>query len=516
MPHCPRIPHVSRRFSRLAIAALALLGCPPGETRAADARPNVLLICADDHAAYVTGCYGNTIVRTPRIDGLAAEGTRFTRAYCNSPVCTASRQSFLTGRYPRTIGVTELKTPLPAEELTLADILGAAGYETAAIGKMHFNSNLQHGFDVRLDAPDHRRWLAQQPNAGLPAGVEVLPRWRPFRDAARIWLNADALPYGATDAQMDATYFATQAAEFLAAQRDEPFFLMVSFTQPHSPFRFPVEFRGRHSPDEFTTPEVSTIDDPQIPAIFRELTDHDKRGIAAAYYTAVEFLDHNVGRVLDALDAAGHRDDTLVIYFSDHGYLLGHHGRFEKHCSFEEAVRVPLVVRHPGEVPAGQANDAMLELIDLAPTVLDACDVESPPTNQGRSFLPAVTHSAASHRQQVIVEYAPHDEIMIRDDRWKLVYWRGAREREDGYLPASPLTGPTFRLYDLESDPQESVDLSEDPQHSETVARLKDALIAHLLKTTRQPELIPQDASPDELLAFCVQPRDVQPPQGEE
>src|SRR5947199_10605872 len=120
-------------------------------------RPNVLWICADDHAAYVCGAYGNKLVKTPNIDRIAREGIRFDRAYCNSPVCTASRQSFFTGRYPRTLGVTRLQTPLPDGEQTLARLLRAAGYDTAAIGKMHFNSDLKHGFDVRIDRPEHAR-----------------------------------------------------------------------------------------------------------------------------------------------------------------------------------------------------------------------------------------------------------------------------------------------------------------------------------------------------------------------
>lgn len=125
--------------------------------QAADStRPNVLWIIADDHAAYVTGTYGNRIVRTPNLDRLASSGMRFDRAYCNAPVCTASRQSLLTGRYPRTIGVTLLGTPLPEAETTLAEMLKPAGYHTAAIGKMHFNSRLKHGFDLRIDQPDYR------------------------------------------------------------------------------------------------------------------------------------------------------------------------------------------------------------------------------------------------------------------------------------------------------------------------------------------------------------------------
>ncbi len=156
-------------------AACLALGCIPLAPVAARAdeprRPNVLWIVADDHAPYVCGAYGNKIVRTPNLDRLAAEGMRFDRAYCNSPVCTASRQSFLTGRYPRTVGVTQLQTPLPESETTLAELLHDAGYDTASIGKMHFNSDLKHGFDLRVDRPEHTRWLRDRPKQPLPDGV---------------------------------------------------------------------------------------------------------------------------------------------------------------------------------------------------------------------------------------------------------------------------------------------------------------------------------------------------------
>src|SRR5207253_110961 len=132
------------------------------------------------------------------------------------------------------------------------------------------------------------------------------------------------------------TFFAGRAAQYLAERRDRPFFLMVSFYEPHSPFHFPVEYRGRHKPDEYPVPKAGPEDDWQIPAIFRDLTDREKQGIAAAYHTSVEFLDRNVGRVLAALRELGLEEDTLVIFIGDHGYFLGHHGRFEKHCLFLE------------------------------------------------------------------------------------------------------------------------------------------------------------------------------------
>jgi choline-sulfatase len=169
----------------------------------------------------------------------------------------------------------------------------------------------------------------------------VQPPWKPFKDPARIWLNADCRPIGNVAGQMAGTYFARQAAEFIEREHKKPYFLMVSFYEPHSPFQFPLEYRGKYDPQAFEVPAVGPEDAEQIPAVFRDLSDAEKRGIAAAYYTSVEFMDHNVGLVLDALERSGEAERTIVVYLGDHGYLLGQHGRFEKHCSYEEAIRVP-------------------------------------------------------------------------------------------------------------------------------------------------------------------------------
>src|SRR6516162_180002 len=160
---------------------------------------------------------------------------------------------------------------------------------------------------------------------------------------------------------MAATFFTDHAARYLLAKRDRPFFLMVSFYEPHSPFHFPVECRGRHKPGDFRAPKVGPEDEAQIPAVFRGLTEREKQGIIAAYHTSVEFLDHNVGLVLAALAKSGQADNTIVIYTGDHGYMLGHHGRFEKHCCYEPAVRAPLLVRWPGRVQPKQATQALVE-----------------------------------------------------------------------------------------------------------------------------------------------------------
>jgi arylsulfatase A-like enzyme len=472
---------------------------------------NVVVICADDHAAYVSGAYGNSIVRTPNIDRLADGGICFERAYCNSPVCTASRQSFLTGRYPRSIGVTQLRTPLPEAEVTLADVLRAAGYDTAAVGKMHFNSNLKHGFDARVDMPDHQRWLKEHPAEEPPSGVAVQPAWRPFRDPASIWLNSECRPIGLSDDRMDGTYFAHRAAEYLQAARAKPFYLVISFYEPHSPFRFPLEYRGRHRPDEFQVPPVGPQDDNQIPAAFRNLTDHQKQGITAAYYTSVEFLDKNVGIVLEALQRSGRLDDTLVIYLGDHGYMLGQHGRFEKHTSFEEAVRVPLVMRLPGRIAARSRSRAFVELVDLVPTVCQLCGCEVPAKVQGLSLAGILSGATPTHRDHVIIEYAPNEEVMVRDDDWKLIYRRGVQRRTDGYDTERPLVPREFCLYDLRHDPAEMKNVAADAGNAATLKRLTSSLVEHLVRTAREPDQVPDSSDPVAVLNYCVQSRDVLP-----
>jgi choline-sulfatase len=502
------------------LAALAALLPSPAIAQDAPRKPNVLFIIADDLAAHAVGAYGNQLVRTPNLDKLAAAGVRFDQAFCNSPVCTASRQSFLTGRYPRTVGVTQLRTALPASETTLATLLAKAGYRTAAIGKMHFNSDLKHGFEHRLDLPDYRQWLKQKGPTPLPKDVEFLPQWRPFKDPARVWLNSGCLPYPAVDADMAGTYFANEAVKYLQQHRGEPFFLMVSFTEPHSPFHFPAEFRGRHKPESIPVPKIGPEDAWHIPAVFRDVTPRETQGITAAYYTSVEFLDRNIGIVLAALEKLGLDRNTLIIFIGDHGYLLGHHGRFEKHCLFLEAIRAPLLIRvppppqqpMPPPAPKRRNTGALVEFIDIAPTILSFCGQDVPKTIQGKSLLPLLKGATDRHRDAVFVEYSENEEAAIRTERWHLIYGTGKRARQDGYATGKPLPGRTVLLYDNVNDPGQMTNLARRPESAKVVEELTARLAEHLRRTARQPELLPRTDDVHELLEFCLQPRDVPTP----
>lgn len=466
-------------------------------------QPNIVWICADDFTPDACGAYGSTKGATPRLDQLAAEGLLFDRAFCNCPLSTPARQAFWTGRYPRSIGVTLSPMPLPEEEVTLPELLHDSGYHTAAFGKTHFYCPRSRGLDLHLDFLDYQQLGGPEP---IPPDIPALGPWMPFYDPADVWLNSRCLPYAARDQDMFGTYLATHASQWLQEQSREPFFLYVSFHETHSPFRFPIEYRDRYKPDQFEVPEVTLADRLALPQVFQSLTPEQKKGILAAYHTCSSFMDKNVGLVLDALDQSGHRDDTIVIFTSDHGYLLGQHGRFEKHCCFDPGIRVALMLRYPTLIASGQKCSAFVELIDLLPTLLEQCGIPVPENIQGRSLSGLLNGNSSSHRDAILVEYADNAEAAIRTERWKLIYSAGNRHRGDGYARSHSLPGPRTMLFDLIDDPEEQQDLSGEPEHQELIEELLQRLVHHLQATAREPLAIPDGGSTEELLAALLLP----------
>ncbi len=487
--------------------SLARLRAPRLEGRARG--PNILILVGDDHAGGTLGIDGDPRRATPRLDALAGRGVRFDRAYCNAPVCTASRQSFITGRLPHAVGVTRLLTPLPADAVTLGDWLGDLGYDTAAIGKMHFNGPSKHGFAHRLDSNDWSEWL----DRNLPKGSDHRRRWRPFLDPAAIWLNAEVHPFGLPMAEMESSWQVARVTEFLESHKDQsrsnPFAMVVGFYEPHSPFKFPGEWRVRFQPDQFAAPPVSEADRIEQPKVFAPLKPDEVKGIQASYYTSLSFLDHQVGRVLDALKASGLADDTIVVYLGDNGYMLGQHGRFEKHCFYESAVRVPLIIRWPGHLPEGRRVTDLVELVDLLPTLLDLVGLPRLPDLHGKSLKPlALGEPGAKGHDVVVSEYLENEEAMARSTRYKLVVGTGARRRLDGYETINPLPGPYERLYDLETDPSETNNLRSRPELTPIVDDLRKKLLDRLTTTRDARSAVPPGLSDSEALRWCLVPRD--------
>jgi choline-sulfatase len=490
---------------------LAGAGAAAPRSAHAGPKPNFLFLIADDHAAYEMGCDGDALADTPNLDRLAGEGMRFARAYCNSPVCTPSRQSFLTGRLPHATGVTRLPTELREETPTLSKQLKQAGYSTGVIGKMHLHRSGPPGFfgfdHVVTEYELGRRWREEVRPMPVPVGIRTKPDWRPFKDHARVWLNSEKLPYPRLDADMRSTFQTRLVEQFLEQKQNTPFALWVSFTEPHSPYDFPIEDRDGVNAAKFTPPRVGPRDAGQIPLIFRDLSEEEKRGITAACYTSVRYLDRNVGRVLSALRRLRLEENTLVVYLGDNGYQLGHHGRFEKHCGYEQSLRVPLMVRWPGKVRRGVTHD-LVELVDVSATVTDMLGVAPLPRSDARSLRPYLEGRASSRkRDHIFSEYLENEEAYIRTGRWKFIHCSGKRERGDGYKTDNPKPGRYTRLFDLLEDPGEFRDLS--AQRRDVVARLGRLMLERFRQTHPDAASEPLRAPQEELLDWYVRPRDL-------
>jgi arylsulfatase A-like enzyme len=516
-------PSVRLRRAWFIIASLILvwLSAPAissaEQTSHLPTSPNLLLIVADDHAAWTLGIDGDPRRATPNLDALARQGALFQRAYCNSPLCTPSRQSLITGKLPHAIGVTQLATRLSDDILTLGDWFHDLDFATAAIGKLHFNGPSAHGFGVRIDTPDWERSLREH----QPRGGDRRRPWWPLLDPAREWLNADARPMGLPAESTQSTFFVDRAIAFLKEKRNRPFAMIVSFYEPHSPFHFPEGWSGRFRPNQFDAFTVSEQDRRQQPEIFTPLSDADVKGIQAAYFTSLSFVDSRIGRLIEALDQSRLSDKTLVVYVGDNGYMLGQHGRFEKHCFFEPAVRIPMIMRWPGHVESGRRVMELVEMVDVMPTVLHLMHLPVPPDLQGVDLEPLLKKKpGATGHDVVFSEYLENEEAMVRSARYKLIVCTGRRQREDGYKTAEPwrTPGPYMRFYDLVNDPDETTDLSEDAGRSS----IKDELLLRMyerMATTRDGlEPIPSGLSRLEAIHWCLVPRDRReiPPQVKE
>jgi choline-sulfatase len=412
---------------------------------------------------------------------------------------------------PHSTGVTVLATPLALDKPTLAKQFKKAGYQTAVFGKMHFNRPAEpglHGFDIAMTEDEiTKAWKADVQPRAVSDGVRTKPeQWKPFKDPARIWLDADKLPLARYDEDARGTYIARKAIQYLDENRGRQFALWTSFQEPHSPFDFPVEDRDLFAASKFRVPRVGPEDAWQIPRLFRDLNDDDKRGIAAAYYTSVAYLDRNIGRVLDALRRLRLEEDTFVVYMADHGYNLGQHGRFEKHCGYEPALRVPLIMRYPGRLRRGVVRD-LTEHIDVPATIVDMMGLDPLPVTHGQSLRPYLEGRAPEHpRDHIFSEYLENEEAYIKTAEWKYIFCSGKRARKDGYEIDNPTPGRYRRLYDLRNDPGEFTDVAQ--KRPELVAKFEGLMLDRFRGTHPDREKEPQRLARAEAIEFYLRPRD--------
>jgi uncharacterized sulfatase len=452
------------------IAVLGLIAAHCNLANAADAKkPNVLFIAVDDLNTSM-GCYGDPLVKTPNIDRLAARGVRFDKAYCQFPLCSPSRVSMLTGLRPETTRIFELKTDfrtiLP-DAITLPQAFQRAGYFTARVGKLfHYGVPGQIGTSG-LDDP--RSWnQVVNPRGRDKDEEDKITNYTPMRGlgSAMSFYAADGTDEEQTDGKS-----ATEAIRLLEERGKEPLFLGVGFYRPHTPYVAPKRYFDMYPLSSITLPDnpADDYDDIPEPAINIRpfnygLTDEQCRECKRAYYASISFMDAQVGRLLDALDRLQLADNTIVVLWGDHGYLLGQHGQWMKQSLFEESARVPLIIAAPGAKGNGQGCPRVVETIDIYPTLCDLAGVVAPDNLAGTSLRPLLENPTAPWSRPAFTQVARQGfpGRSVRTERWRYTEWDHGRKGVE--------------LYDHDADPREFKNLARDPKHAATVRELRAKL----------------------------------------
>ncbi len=430
-------------------------------------RPNILWYCTDQQRFDTIAALGNAFVNTPTLDRLVSEGTAFTHAYCQSPICTPSRASFMTGLYPsRVHNCRNGNESFPNHPPLISKQLAEAGYDCGMIGKFHLQSS-GHRTEPRLD-DGYRFWrFSHAPRDDWDQGHHYAD-WVRERggDLDALRQSEDRVP-----SELHQTTWTTECAlEFLNEQREKPWFLTLNPYDPHPPFIPPQAYAEKFDPQAMPGPYFrdSDLDLQQrlkqidFQTQGRHPEEFDGRLQQSLYYAMIAQIDDQFARLLDYLDQTGQRENTVIIFTSDHGEMLGDHGLLYKGCRFYEGlVRVPLIFSWPGQITQGQQSDALVELLDLSATLLELGGVPVPEYHQGQSLMPILRGEAPAdhHRSFVRCEY--YDALdtsfvngdssyatMYRNRRYKLVVYHGHNLGE---------------LYDLNNDPWEHENLWDDP-----------------------------------------------------
>jgi choline-sulfatase len=435
-------------------------------------RPNLLFLFSDQHTQRIAGCYGDALGATPRLDALAAAGVTFDNAYCPSPLCVPSRMAMLSGRWPHEEACWTNDDYLRSDAPTWLHGVGAAGYRPVLAGRLHsMGPDQLHGYAERM-VGDHSPNWGGVPRHDLGVLDKANDPWRESLERAGVGQSA----YQVKDAETTqaACDFLRRHAEARCRAADARFCLTVGYLLPHPPYvawrEDYARFAGRVAPPRF--------DDPPDDTHAWEAWWRENRGIAqvspelalrarTAYYALVHRLDRMIGDVLDCLEACGLAEDTLVVYTTDHGDQLGERGLWWKHTLYEDSIRVPLILRWPGHLPAGVRRRHVANLTDVAATMIDALGGMALPHGRGRSLLPVARDQGAPWDDETFCEHCTDvvppwtggravQQRAVVSGTWKLVY-------HHGHAP---------QLFDLATDPHERRDLAADPRHRAVRERL--------------------------------------------
>ena len=427
----------------------------PRATTAEPRRPNVLMIAVDDLNDWVGCLQGHPQVRTPHIDSLAARGTVFTNAHCQAPLCNPSRASLLTGLRPSTTGIYALQPGIRAvaklkEHVTLPQTFTQAGYHTFTCGKIYHDGSI---------SPADQPWEFQHwgPAPGMPRPAKKfvetpaphpLVDWGIFPDDDRSqadWQIADAA-----------------IAKLKSVPPDRPFLVAVGFRLPHVPCYASQKWFDLYPVDQLQLPPFKAGDRDDVPRFasylnwklpeprLKFLIEHDQwKPLVRAYLASISLMDSQVGRVLQALDATGRADETIVVLWSDHGWHLGEKGITGKNTLWERSTRVPLIFAGPGTT-LGARCSRPVELLDVFPTLLKLCRFEARTDLEGHSLVPLLKEASAPRSWPAITTHNQNNHA-VRSEHWRFTRYADGSEE----------------LYDLRTDPHEWTNLAKDPQQAE-------------------------------------------------
>lgn len=482
------------------------------------APPNVLFLMADQFRYDGLHQNGNSLIRTPHLDALAAQSANCSQFFVQAPVCVPSRVSYFTGRYPHTHKNRVNYTPCDAREIFLQRILHDARYQTGSVGKLHYypptaSHARSTGFDyvmlhdgVEATDPysDYVRWRqSHDPQASVPYSAlsrSVPSGKNPYRSA---------ISYEFTPTHWTGQETCRMLRTFCSSR--QPFFLFSSFFKPHSPFGIPAPFDAMYDDMDFPLPRRVTVRDIQkLPLPLQRLTlrapeyktDPERlQWIYRSYYAAIAMVDAEIGRILQLLKELDRADDTIVIFGTDHGAQLLEHGLMDKNVFFESSVHVPFLIHYSGHVKAG-SYPQLLQSVDVLPTILDLCGIPIPDRVQGRSFANLVLGNESGYlardlvfSENIIPEvittrtlnmpFVPGkgvsgvrhpDAKMVRSERWKYNHY------PDGGA----------ELFDLRNDPNEEDNLAADPRHAPVIGELRTAILDWMITADENDQIAPR------------------------
>lgn len=435
---------------------------------------NILFIASDDLNNDLAS-YGHSLVKSPNLDRLAQRGVRFERAYCQIPWCSPSRVSLLTGLRPDSTQVFDLKTEfrdnIPTVT-TLPEFFKKQGYFSARVGKIfHYgvpNDIGTNGLDdpqswnqvvnpIGRDKKEEDKIKNLTPNRGLGSSLS--------------WLAAEGTDEEQTDGMV-----ASEAIRLMQEHKEEPFFIAAGFFRPHCPFVAPKKYFDMYPVESITLPEEPADHFKNIPSaafwtnpLYWGLNEQERMEVIRAYYASVTFMDAQVGRLLDALDQLGLAENTIVVFWSDHGYHLTEHGQWMKQSLFEESARVPMFIAAPYAKGNGKASKRIVELIDIYPTLAHLCGFEPPEYLAGNNLIPLLNKPDRKWDKAAYTQIMRSPEKFmgrsVRTERWRYTEWDQGRKG--------------IQLYDHKNDPHEHNNLAEDPNYAKIKNEMSVLLKAH-------------------------------------